>query len=67
MLSFQAPGGRTSGLISVSVLAVAEFFDSFELTDGADPLTVAFAAGRRPQPGEVEERVWVTLVAADNA
>ena len=34
---------------------------------GADPLTVAFAAGRRPQPAEVEGHVWEALVAADNA
>lgn len=34
---------------------------------GADPLTVAFAAGRRPGADEVEARVWNALIAADNA
>ena len=33
---------------------------------GADPLAVAFAAGRRPGADEVEARVWDALIAADN-
>lgn len=34
---------------------------------GADLLTVAFAAGRRPATDEVESRVWDALIAADDA
>ena len=34
---------------------------------GADPLTIAFAAGRRPAADEVDADVWNALIAADNA
>ncbi len=34
---------------------------------GADALTIAFAAGRRPAGDEVDAHVWNALIAADNA
>jgi hypothetical protein len=34
---------------------------------GADALTVAFAAGRRGEDGEVRPEVWEALLAADDA
>jgi hypothetical protein len=45
-----------------------EQLGSTELAEGgADPLTVAFAAGFRPDPGLVDAAVWEALVAADDA
>jgi hypothetical protein len=45
-----------------------ERIGSAELAElGADPLTVAFAAGQRPDPDTVKTRVWDALVAADDA
>ena len=45
-----------------------ERIGSTELADlGADKLAVAFASGRRPNLDEIDEYVWETLVAADDA
>lgn len=45
-----------------------EQLGSTELAEhGAAPLTVAFAAGARPDPGQVDPVVWEALVAADDA
>jgi hypothetical protein len=45
-----------------------EQLGSNELAEhGADPLTVAFAAGSSPDAGTVDVTVWEALVAADDA